>query len=60
MKVNRVPRAAHGFYNLVTVDTLFKLPKINSFITKARSIIKMLAFKTQDIEKAEHTKICQF
>ncbi|XP_029162306.1 uncharacterized protein LOC114933895 isoform X1 [Nylanderia fulva] len=53
MKVDRVPCVAHGLHNLVTVDTLFKLPEINSCITKARSIIKILAFKTQEIEKTK-------
>lgn len=53
MKVDRVPCVAHGFHNLVVVDTLSKLPEINRFIAKARTIIKILTFKTQDIEKAK-------
>ena len=53
MKVDRVPCVAHGLHNLVIVDTLSKLPEINSFIVKARAIIKILTFKAQDIEKAK-------
>jgi len=36
----------------VIVDTFSKLLKINNFMAKARTIIKILTFKTQDIEKA--------
>ncbi|KAM0733625.1 Transposable element Hobo transposase [Formica fusca] len=53
MKIDRVPCIAHGLHNLVMVDTISKLPDVNSLIAKARGIIKILAFKTHDIEKAK-------
>jgi len=51
MKIDRVSCVAHGLHNLVMVNTISKLSEINSFIAKTKIIIKILAFKTQDIEK---------
>lgn len=53
MKIDRVPCIAHGLHNLVMVDTLSKLPEVNNLIMKARKIIKILAFKTHNIEKTK-------
>jgi len=53
MKIDRVPCVAHGLHNLVMVDTISKLPEINSFIAKARIIIKILAFKLKILKKQE-------
>lgn len=51
MKVDRIPCVAHGLHNLVMVDTLPKLQEVNNIIAKARTIIKILCFKTQHIQK---------
>jgi len=39
MKIDRVPCVAHGLHNLVMVDTISKLPEINSFIAKAIELL---------------------
>lgn len=53
MKVERLSCVAHGLHNLVMVDTLSKIPDVNNLIIKARTIVKILAFKTQEFEKVK-------
>lgn len=55
MKIDRVLCIA--LHNLVIVDTLCKLLKVNNLIAKATAIVKILALKIQVIEKA--TEIIQ-
>lgn len=50
MKLNRIPCVAHGLHNLIMTDTLSNLPEVTNIIVKARAIIKMLAFKTQELQ----------
>lgn len=51
MKTERLSCVAHGLHNLVMIDTFSKIPEVNSFIAEARTIIKVLAFKSQEIEE---------